>query len=106
MTTGDLASAELYVKKAVDLAPDDYVSQRLLGSISYKLGRLDDAEASFKASITANPIPSESYFNLAILYANDSQIEEAKDYYNRALERGAVPDQNLEKKLEQKKSKP
>ncbi|MEO5711957.1 MAG: tetratricopeptide repeat protein [Luteolibacter sp.] len=101
MSMGDLKTAEKNVKEAVDLAPDDAKSQLLYATICYRMGRIGEAESHFKASITADPVPSEPYFNLALVYARSKKLDLARDYYNKALERGAVPDPTLEKRLEQ-----
>ena len=42
---------------------------------------------------------SEPYYNLALLCSRDRRIEDARTYYQQALERGALPDPALEKKL-------
>jgi pentatricopeptide repeat protein len=63
---------------------------------------MDKAEANFKSAITADPVPSEPYFNLARIYAKSGRIEDGRDFYHQALERGAVPDPALQKKLEGK----
>mgnify|MGYP000700487915 CR=1 FL=1 len=101
MAAGDLKTAEKSVKEAVDLAPDDAKSQMLYATICYRLGRTGEAESHFKAAITADPVPSEPYFNLALIYARAKKFELAREYYNKALERGAIPDPALEKILEQ-----
>ena len=101
MTMGDLKSAEKSSKEAVDLAPDDATSQFLYATICYRMGRSGEAESHFKAAIMADPVPSEPYFNLALLSARDKRLDLARDYYNKALERGAQPDIALEKRLEQ-----
>ncbi|MCU0780824.1 MAG: tetratricopeptide repeat protein [Akkermansiaceae bacterium] len=96
----DLEGAEKLVRRSVELARDDATSQSLLGLIYYQMGRLKDAETHYKAAIAADPLPSEPYFNLAFICARDAnRLEEARDYYRQALERGAVPDAELEKTL-------
>jgi Tfp pilus assembly protein PilF len=67
------------------------------------VGQIDDAEANFKSAITADPVPSEPYFNLALIYANGKRLEDGREFYQKALERGALPDQSLEKKLGDKR---
>ncbi len=101
MTMGDLKLAEKSAKEAVDLAPADATSQFLYATICYRIGSTGEAESHFKAAIMADPIPSEPYFNLALIYARAKKLDLAREYYNKALERGAVPDPALEKRLEQ-----
>jgi pentatricopeptide repeat protein len=57
------------------------------------------AVAHYKSAISADPIPSEPYYNLARLYSQEKRMEESKKYYEKALERGAVPDPALEERL-------
>ena len=101
-TTGDYLAAQQSTKEAVALSPDDAPGQTLLGAISEALGRLGEAEACYKAAISADPMPSDPYYNLARLCAKDKRYDEARKYYQQALERGALPDPKLEKRLEQK----
>jgi tetratricopeptide (TPR) repeat protein/outer membrane murein-binding lipoprotein Lpp len=102
LKTGDLAAAVPHVKRSVELAPDDAKAYLLLGTISYRLGDTGEAESNFKAAISADPVPSEPYFNLAMICAKSSRLEDGREYYSQALERGAVPDQSLEIRLEGK----
>jgi tetratricopeptide (TPR) repeat protein len=99
LSLGDLPAAENHASRSVDLAPDDANSRTLYGNVLYSLGRPGDAEAEFKAAISADPLPSEPYFNLALHCARTDRLEEAKEYYSQALERGAVPDPSLEQRL-------
>ena len=90
------------MKRAVELAPDDAKAYLLLGTVSYRLGEIADAESNFKSAIGVDPMPSEPYFNLALICAKSDRREDGRDYYAKALERGAVPDQSLETRLEGK----
>lgn len=101
-TVGDFQAAQQSVKEAVALSPDDAPGQTLLGVISEALGRPGEAEACYKAAISADPMPSEPYFNLARLCSKDKRNDIAKNYYHQALERGALPDPKLEQRLAQK----
>ena len=103
MRIGDLAAAERHVKRAVELAPDDAKAYLLLGTIAYRLGDTAAAEEAFKSAISADPVPSEPYFNLALIHAKSDRLEDGLERYNQALERGAVPDPALQRKLEGKR---
>ena len=89
------------MSQAVELSPADAKSQLLLGIIHNRLGRKNEAESHYKAAISADPILSEPYYNLALLCSRGKRLNEARDYYNQALERGAVPDPALEQRLAQ-----
>ena len=101
MNLGDLASAEKSANQAVELAPNDAKSQLLLATISYRLGRKGIAESHYKASISADPLLSAAYYNLALICSLDKRLEEASAYYQQALERGAPPDLALQQRLVQ-----
>jgi pentatricopeptide repeat protein len=84
----------------VDLAPNDAKSQILLATLCYRLGHASEAESYFKAAITADPALSEPYYNLALIYARGKRLDDARLFYQQALERGAVPDPTLEATLD------
>jgi tetratricopeptide (TPR) repeat protein len=99
MTAGDIDAAEKSVKVAVDLAADDAKNQILYATICFRLGRSSEAESHYKAAILADPLPSEPYFNLALLCARNQRLEAGNAFYQQALERGAIPDTALEQRL-------
>jgi len=98
-TQGDIPAAEQSVRRSVELAQDDHNSQPLPGVTPHQPGRSKDAETHFKAAITADPVPSEPYFNLAVICSRDKRLKEARSYYQQALERGAIPDPRLAEAL-------
>lgn len=101
MQSGEITAAQEPAARSVEIAPHDPLAQLLMGTLSFRLGQLAQAETHFKAAINADPMLSEPYFNLAILHCRTSRIEDAREYYGLALERGAVPDPKLEKNLYQ-----
>lgn len=96
---GDLNAAEQELKTAIQILPDDAKSYFLLAKTTLDLGRAGEAEANFKASIAADPMQNEGYIALAVLCARDKRFDQAREYYQQALERGAVPDPKLEERL-------
>ncbi len=99
MLLGDLPTAAGSAKEAVKLAPDDARNQLLLGNINTMLKDFAAAESDFKAAISADPMLSEPYYNLAVIYAQTGRMDEARESYSTALERGALPDAELEKRI-------
>ena len=99
MTSGDISAAHHSATRSVELAPQEPLAQILLATIKSRLGDASEAETHFKAAINADPMLSEPYFNLAILHARAERLDDAREYYNLALERGAVPDPSLEQTL-------
>lgn len=100
MSTGDLPAAEASLKLSAELAPDVAQSHILLGGITLNLGRPNDAESHFKAAISADPTLNEPHYNLARLYAQTQRLEDARTSYEKSLELGGLPDQELEVRLE------
>ncbi len=98
---GDFKAADLHVKEATVLSPDDAMSLSLLGSIKENLLLLGEAESYYKAAISADPTLSDPYYNLARLCARDGRLDIARNYYQQALERGALPDLKLEQLVNQ-----
>ena len=86
--------------RAAELAPDDALACLLAATIYSRQGQTGEAESYYKAAISADPVRSEPYYNLAQLCANDQRMEDARGYYEKALERGAVPDPALEKRIQ------
>ncbi len=43
---------------------------------------------------------SEPYYNLALIHLRMDRKEDAREFYQQALERGALPDPKLEKQLQ------
>ncbi len=101
MRSGEISAAHGPATRSVEIAPHDPLGQIMMGTVSFRLGELSQAESHFKAAINADPMLSEPYFNLAVLHIRNARIDDAREYYGLALERGAVPDPNLEKKLYQ-----
>jgi tetratricopeptide (TPR) repeat protein len=99
MQLDELDKAEKHLGRAVELAPDDAISYMYLGAICHMLGNAEEAVSQFKGAIAADPIPSDPYYNIAMIYASQGRIKDAKPYYSKALERGAIPDQDLESKI-------
>lgn len=97
---GDLGEAEQQIARSTELAPDDAKNQMIYGAILYSTGRTSEAESRFKAAISADPMLSEPYINLAMLCARSKRRDAGREYYQNALERGAAPDPRLEKLLE------
>lgn len=99
MLNGEITAAQKPASRSVEIAPHDPLSQIVMGTVSARLGQSSQAESHFKAAINADPMLSEPYFNLAVLHARAKRIEDAREYYSLALERGAVPDPSLEKSI-------
>ncbi len=97
---GENGEALSALQKAVELAPTEAEGHILLGNLQYRLGNIQAAEESFKTASVCNETLAEPHYNLAILYAGEGKQEKGLDHYAKSLELGAVPNLDLEKKLQ------
>jgi tetratricopeptide (TPR) repeat protein len=96
---GDLNSAESALRKSVEQSPNDARSRVLLATLCYRTGRAREAESQLKAAISADPMSGDSYYNLALICSREGRIADAREFYNQALELGALPDPKLEEAM-------
>lgn len=85
---GELEEAERRFRTAVDLAPNDTQLQLNLANIQLELGRsepgrLDDAEAGYRAVLERDPENFFGLYNLGTLLAGRGRISEAIPYWRR-----------------------
>jgi tetratricopeptide (TPR) repeat protein len=64
------------VNVTIDTSVPSYVSLAL-GSAFFRLGRLNDAEREFKATVAVDPRTGEAYNNLAVVYLQTGRFDEA-----------------------------
>jgi len=69
-----------YMRRALDIKPDEYQYANLLAVILINDNQASEAEAIFKKLIRTNPKKSEAYYNLAILLSSAGRYEEALAY--------------------------
>ena len=94
-----ILEAEKAARQSVDLDPNDAKTHMLLATLCFRLGKASDAESHFKGAINADPLSSEPYYNLALIYCGTGRLQQAQQFYREALERGALPDAQLEEQL-------
>ena len=78
LVTGDLESARLLLKKALEIQPDNEIAANGMGIISFKEGKLDLAIQYFSTAKESNPNLLEARYNLAFLYEAAGKNQEAK----------------------------
>jgi tetratricopeptide (TPR) repeat protein len=74
---GRFAEAEVPLKQAAELAPDNYALLTLLGEVESRLGKHADAIAAFRRVVSGQPRSAEAHVNLAIALADAGKSEEA-----------------------------
>jgi tetratricopeptide (TPR) repeat protein len=74
---GRFAEAEIPLKQAADLAPENYALLTLLGKIEGRVGKHADAIALFRRVVSGQPKTADAHVNLAIALADAGNLEEA-----------------------------
>ena len=95
----DLAVSML--SRAVALEPSNAVAHRCLGLACSSLGWYDAAEVQFRRAYELNARDGENSFNLAVLLSTrlPPRIDEAREWYERALSLGVARDPGLDRLL-------
>jgi tetratricopeptide (TPR) repeat protein len=74
---GRFAEAEVPLKQAAELAPENYALLTLLGKIEGRVGKHADAIALFRRVASGQPKSADAHVNLAIALADAGNLEEA-----------------------------
>ncbi|MEM1085639.1 MAG: tetratricopeptide repeat protein [Verrucomicrobiota bacterium] len=88
------------LERAVELAPTHPEGLILLGNLQFRLGNMEAAEEAYKTAIACDEAQAEPHHNLAILFARSGKKTKGLEHYTKALELGAVPNLDLEKRLQ------
>ena len=74
---GRFAEAEVPLKQAAELAPENYAVLTLLGKVEGRVGKHADAIALFRRVVSGQPKTADAHVNLAIALADAGNLEEA-----------------------------
>ena len=74
---GRFAEAEVPLKQAAELAPENYAVLTLLGKVEGRVGKHADAVALFRRVVSGQPKSADAHVNLAIALADAGNLEEA-----------------------------
>jgi tetratricopeptide (TPR) repeat protein len=74
---GRFAEAEVPLKQAAELAPQNYALLTLLGKVEGRVGKHADAIALFRRVVRGQPKAADAHVNLAIALADAGDLEEA-----------------------------
>jgi tetratricopeptide (TPR) repeat protein len=74
---GRFAEAEVPLKQAAELAPENYALLTLLGKIEGRIGKHAEAIALFRRVVSGQPKTADAHVNLAIALADAGDLEEA-----------------------------
>jgi tetratricopeptide (TPR) repeat protein len=100
----EFRKAEGYLSKVLEQT-DRYADvYNMMGMIQHSEGRFTAAIEHFKRALTINPRYTESLLNLAVLYNDLGQYEDAKRLYGQMKKRPRTPQQDIEPVLRGKLS--
>ncbi|ULQ47928.1 tetratricopeptide repeat protein [Flagellatimonas centrodinii] len=85
MDRGDFAGALAVLEDQLDANPQDAEARFSRGLVLVRLGRVDDAISAFADLTRDYPQLPEPYNNLAVLYAQQGDYEQARDALEAAL---------------------
>jgi tetratricopeptide (TPR) repeat protein len=74
---GRFAEAEVPLKQAAELSPENYAVLTLLGKVEGRIGKHADAIALFRRVVSGQPKTADAHVNLAIALADAGNLEEA-----------------------------
>jgi len=83
---GDHAKAGALLQNVVDKDPADFQAQTELGTVQFRLGKLKEAEKSYRAALEANGAYLLAMVNLGKLQVAQKNFEEALKTLGRAVE--------------------
>jgi len=79
------ADAEVALQRALETAPGDVKALTLLALVRYKLGRLDQARATYRELVRAAPNDADARRNLGLLALKLGHLEEAQPELEMAV---------------------
>jgi len=90
---GSWKQAEIYYRKALELAPDKAPLHHKLGSLLQQEGRFQDAISEYQKAISLDPGQFISYNNLGTCWLSLNQPAQAVKLYQEAIARTEYPGQ-------------
>lgn len=82
----DWATAEKFLRRALEIVPNDPWALNGLGAVAAQRGQTDDAVRLFEQAISANPDVPNPYYGLGVTYNRTGKSELAARALNRLFE--------------------
>ncbi len=82
--------AEKHLARATEIYPKYAIAWCALGDVQHRLGKIEDARASYATSIAADSRYVNPYAQLALLSAQANKWQEAADYTQRVIQLNPV----------------
>lgn len=76
--------------KSLELRPDDFLAKNNKGHVLYLMGRYEEAIVVFKELLVSYPKRGDVLANLAVCYHSLGELDEAKKFYEQALEQSPM----------------
>lgn len=93
---GQLEEAERSLINALQFDNQNARAYFTLGCVQNKRGDLGKARDAFTAAIGLEPSYADAHYNLAVIFANAREYEQAARHYQSAVDQGAARDASLE----------
>jgi tetratricopeptide (TPR) repeat protein len=91
--TGDLVKARRYLEKAVKQASEDLQLRKMLIEVLVNTEAYDDAIRVCQNVLDEKPDDAESLFSIALIYAQQNQLDKAENYLEKLLSNPEWDDQ-------------
>jgi predicted O-linked N-acetylglucosamine transferase (SPINDLY family) len=82
---GRAAEAATLCRRIIEIIPDTFDAQHLLGVVELEGGNFVEAERALTRAVDANPRSAEAYSNLGMALFNLQRFEEARRFQEKAL---------------------
>lgn len=86
LTIDSAATALNYIRKGIDVNPDEVSFQNLLGSYYLRTNDVENAKNTFQKSIEMEPKNAVGYYYLAIIEQSTQHLDSAIEYMQKGLE--------------------
>ena len=93
--------AECYLQRAINFSPNDDVTRMLYGLLQHRMGRLQDALATYRTAEQLNPGNLQTQYNLGLLLTDLGKYDDAARYAQHVYARG-FPLPGLRRRLQEK----
>jgi Tfp pilus assembly protein PilF len=89
---GDKETGEKFIRKALEISPDNAWALNSLAGLTYERGQPEEAIVLFEKAIAANPDFANSYYGQAMTHSKTGQPEKAMAVLERLFSRAKVQD--------------
>jgi tetratricopeptide (TPR) repeat protein len=86
MESGDTATAEKYILKAIDMNPDNDTLMVTVGDFYFKISELEKAKKLYQKAVSVNENNIDAHLALGEIYAENEQWDEAVAEFKKGME--------------------